>query len=418
MADTYFILSPIITRSFDKNVHRKFLTKYRLNAEWVRSNVEFHEFVQEFINNGQIEIEDLEEYLNEELLYGNQRSIYMYDLYGDYRKIQDSYILFNKIQERYNYIDSLKYHTILFQPFNNEIEELVSVKIKQGLDGVTVQKLVMIFSEKCSVALKAGKHSEYSYITIEIDFTRSLLFVKVEPKTGVMEENKKPTELAEKYFGVVTKLFKLQINEFANLHKAALCNMNIELYKQVYNKMVQTQPEKMEEYINTITKGFLDKLQIKNYKEKLAHNNIFDITDLLSKMVEHILVTDILYESAETGTLEGVEGYVTYIKFSDGTNISARIRGENYVEPIFSSEAYMALRASINNAEKITILKIAWLNEYRGTRVSYDASDSQCLAIHLYKHHTKEEFQYAVNKYREIESKTVQENPALIAMEA
>ena len=109
---------------------------------------------------------------------------------------------------------------------------------------------------------------------------------------------------------------------------------------------------------------------------------------------------------------------MTYIKFSDGTNISARIRGENYVEPIFSSEAFMALRASINNAEKITILKIAWLNEYRGTRVSYDASDSQCLAIHLYKHHTKEEFEYAVNKYREIESKTVKENPSLIAMEA
>lgn len=217
---------------------------------------------------------------------------------------------------------------------------------------------------------------------------------------------------------MLSTLFMIQYNEYANIHKATLCNMNIELYNQVYNKMVQNQPEDIGNYISSITKSFLDKLKISNYKEKLAQNSIFNIPDMLTKMVEHILITDILYESAETGTLDGVEGYVTYIKFSDGTNISARIRGENYVEPIFSSEAFMALRASINNAEKIIILKIFWLNEYYGTRVSYDASDNQCLEIHLYKHHTKEEFEYAIRKYRECESRTIEENPTLLAMEA
>ena len=418
MADVYFILSPIITRSFDKGVHKRFLSKYRLYAEFVRSNQQFHDFVQEYIANGKIRILELEEYLNEELLYGNQRAIYMYELYGDYRKNQSKQALLNKIQEYYAYIDSLKFHSILSQPFNAKITELVSVKAELGLDATIVQKITLIFSEKCSVYSKNGYHREYSYITIEIDFSQKLLFVKVEPKTGVMEETKKPSNLADKYFEVVSRLFNLQYNEYANIHKATLCNMNIELYNQVYDKMVQNQPEDIGTYIDLITKSFLERLKISNYKEKLAQNSIFNIPDMLTKMVEHILITDILYESAETGTLDGVEGYVTYIKFSDGTNISARIRGENYVEPIFSSEAFMALRASINNAEKITILKISWLNEYYGTRVSYDASDNQCLEIHLYKHHTKEEFEYAIRKYRECESRTIEENPTLLAMEA
>ncbi|MCI9083723.1 MAG: hypothetical protein HFI70_15950 [Lachnospiraceae bacterium] len=418
MAETYFILSPVITRSFDKNVHKRFLATYRLSVKWDRSGIPFHEYVQDLIARGQIEVSELEEFLNEELLYGNQRSISMYDLYGDYADIQNGQKILARIQKYYPYIDSFPYHNVLFQPFHDNIRELVSVRVKFGLDAVTVQKLIMIFSEKCTVSSKTGRHSEYSYITVEIDFTRNLLFVKTEPKTGVLEEDKRHANLTEKYFKIVKKMFQLQINEFADRHKAVLCNINTELYRQVYSKMVQAQPKKMEEYISTVTDDFLDKLEIKNYREKLAHNNIFHVKDFLTKMVEHILITNILYESAETGTLEDVEGYVTYIKFSDGTNISARIRGETYTEPIFSSEAFMALRASINNAERITILKIAWLNEFRGTRVSYDASDSQCLGIHLYKHHTKEEFDYAVNKYREIESRTFEEDSAVTAMEA
>lgn len=418
MLEKQFKLSPIITRSFDKGVLKKFLSNYRLATEFGRSDKQFHQFVQEYISKGIIGVSELEEYFNEELLYGNQRFICMYELNGNYRKIQSKQVLLSRIQEQYPYIDSLKFHSILYQPLDEEITELVSIKVEVGLDAAIVQRITLIFGEKCTVNLKDGYHFEYSYITVEINFPKRLLFVKVEPKAQVSEESKKPSSLVEKYFDIVTKLFKLQYNEYINLHKATLCNMNIELYNQVYNKMVQNQPDGIERYIDSITKSFQEKLDIKNFKEKLAHSSIFNIPDILTKMVEHILITDILFESAETGILDDVEGYVTYVKFSDGTNISARIRGEDYVAPIFSSEAFMALRASINNAKKITVLKISWLNEYHGTRVSYDASDSQCLEILLYKHHTKEEFEYAVRKYRECEARTIEENPALVAMEA
>ena len=79
-----------------------------------------------------IKLSELEEYFNEELLYGNQRSIYMHEIYGNYRKTQSKQALLNRIQERYPYVESLKFHSVLQQPLNNEITELVSIKAEVG----------------------------------------------------------------------------------------------------------------------------------------------------------------------------------------------------------------------------------------------------------------------------------------------
>lgn len=418
MADNYFVISPLITRNFDKTTQKHFLTKYRLYNEYVRKNVSFNEFVQEKIEEGIIKVSELEEFLTEDLLYGNQKTVYVYDLYGEYRKNQDRQIILNKIQEKFAYVDSLKFHSILRQPLDDEVKELVTVQVETGLDGNTVQKLILIFSEKTSVYTKDGMHGEYSYITVEVDYSCKVLYLKVKPKTRIIEEMGKPSCLAEKYFEIVSKLLGLIYNPFVNVHKEALCEMNMELYNQIYNKMVQNKPNNMEKFLDTVANNIFDKLNIDNYKEKVIQNNVFNVPDMLTKMVEHILITNILYESAESGIITGVEGLVTYIKYSDGTNISARLRGETYTEPIFSSEAFMALRASINNARRISVLKISWLNEYRGSRVSYDASDANHLQIHFYKHHTKEEFDYAIKMYRKCEERILQFNPAIFAMEA
>ena len=416
--ETRFIISPVITRNFDKCVFQEFLAKYRLCSEFNRSGKEFHDFAQELVDQGKLPLEELEKHLKEELYYGNQRSIYMYELFGNYHEIQNAQKLLQKIQENYPYVDSLRFCGILEQPFNDEITDLVSVNVVVGFDGVTVQHIKLLFAKKCTVSLKDGMHGEYSYVTVEIDFIKKRLLLKVKPKTGVVEEMVRPVSLVQEYYEQITKMFKLVYNSFSNTHKQALCEMNSWLYEQTYNKVVLEQSDSVKKYVEECTQGFLEKLNIKDFEEKKAHNNIFDISDMLTKMVEHIQITNILYDSKDSGELEGVDGFVTYIKFSDGTNISARIRGENYTEPIFSSEAFMALRASISNAKKISILKTSWLNEYHGVRVSYDATDSNCLGIHLYKRHTKEDFDYAVKKYKECEERIHRKGPAFFAMEA
>lgn len=418
MADSIFLLSSLITRNFDRQIQKKFLAKYRLMSEFERSNLHFNIFVQDYIMNGVISKEELEEFLFDDLLYGNQRHIFMYKIYSMKFDIMNSDELLRILQSYYPTVDSLNYNQILYQPHNPDITDLVGIRTTLSLNATKIQKINLIFSQQCQITNRDGTHGEYSYITIEIDLQRKLLFIKVKPKSQVLEEKAQPTELVQQYFQKIANMFGFVYADFLNVHKNTLCNMNIELYNQIYNKMVQTQPSKINEFIKDIADKTKQKLNISHYDMKVAENNIFNIEDTLTKMIEHILISNILYESSQDGNLENVDGFVTYIKFSDGTNISARLRSEHYVEPIFSSETFMSLRSSIENAKQLSELKVYWLNRFSGLRVSYNAINPQCLEILLYKHHKKEEFEYAVSQYNECEQRTIQTNYGLLQMEA
>lgn len=418
MADTVFLLSPLITRNFDKKTKKNFLCQYRLCTEFERSNEEFHIFAQENIQSGRIEKQDLAEYLFEDLLYGNQRLVYMYELFSFNKDYQNEIELMQCLQTYYPHIDTLDYNQILFQPHNDEIGDLVAVKVKLEINTAKIQKVILIFSVKCTISNKDGQHGEFSYITVEVDFAKRLLFVKVKPKSRVNEESQKPTALAARYCEKVTRMLGLRFNDFKSIHRSTLCNMNIELYKQIYDRMVKTQPEKIDEFVRSTADTIIEKVNISDYDIKVAENNIFNIHDILQKMIEHVLISNILYESTNDGSLDDVDGFVTYIKFSDGTNISARLRSEHFIKPIFASETFMALRSSIENTKQISELKVYWLNSFSGLRASYNATDLQCLEIELYKHHKKGEFDYVVSQYRECEHRTIQQNSGILAMEA
>ena len=413
------VISPLVIKNFSKKCLNAFLYKKRLFTEYTNSGKGYNEFLQENINDGKLSEFEFEEYLYDDLLFGNQRLIYMHKICSYNKDIRNKEHLLEIIQKKYTYIQTLYENKILLQPYNTDISELVGVRVVLGLDGVTIHKINLIFSEKCEIVDSEGeRHNEFSYITIDVDFIENLLFVKVKPKSQLADEKKKPEQLANKYLSLVVRMLKLSFDDFIELHKNTLCNLNIELYEQIYNKMVQTKPKDLAKYIEELSDKLVEKLDIKDYMEKIADNNIFNIEDTLNKMVEHVLISNIIYDTADIGTLENVDGYASYIKFSDGSNISARIKSENCIQPIFASEAFMALRSSINNGQKISILKVYWLNEYFGLRVSYDASDSSCLNILIYKSHSKEEFEYAIKQYRECESRTIRENPSLFAMEA
>ena len=145
MADTVFLLSPLITRNFDKKTKKHFLCQYRLYTEYERSNKQFHVFVQENIQNGRIEKQDLAEYLFEDLLYGNQRLIYMYELFSLNKVYQSQIELIQRLQNYYPHIDSLDYNQILFQPYSDEIGDLVAVKVRLAISSTKVQKVILVF---------------------------------------------------------------------------------------------------------------------------------------------------------------------------------------------------------------------------------------------------------------------------------
>lgn len=212
-------------------------------------------------------------------------------------------------------------------------------------------------------------------------------------------------------------MFEIKIQSFESIHKETICEMSRDLYMQIYNKMVSKKPAGIDAYVKEISSGLNNILKIEALELKATMNNIFNIEDNLKKNIENIMMADVMYEM-KNGSYEGIQGVVTYLKFKDGKHISARLKGENCCDPIFDSETYMALRSAIENAQQIQRLAVVWLEEFDKLRVTYDATDDECLNIHFYKNLSSEEFEYALQEYREYEKGIKNKDDSLFEMES
>ncbi|MCS4517294.1 hypothetical protein JTS93_19320 [Clostridium botulinum] len=116
-----------------------------------------------------------------------------------------------------------------------------------------------------------------------------------------------------------------------------------------------------------------------------------------------MLITDILYDRNINDKLEGVDGIITYLKFSDGVNLQAILTGENYTRPIYDSDAFMGLRRTIDNVKEVLEANIIWYNDRQVIRVKHDMSSPQYLFVFSTGTIIKENLNM-FGKYEEIES--------------
>lgn len=268
----------------------------------------------------------------------------------------------------------------------------------------------MIFSCKVfKINNKGNKIEEYSYIPIEIDLLKKIMICKVAPKTNIINDMNKPLELYEKYTNKVIDMFNIQINSYNSIHKIALYNMSERLYSQVYEKVVSNRSEGLDDLIDKFAIDAKSKVNIDNIDTKVKINNLFDIKSYLKKYFDQLQITDILSRrDFKIDDRENIEGIVTYLRFNDGTNVSAKVKGENFKASIYTSEAYMALRDTIENANKISEMNVIWILEDKDLRVKYNTTSGQYLFMHFYKNFDEEDFKYGYRKYKEYESMVIQ----------
>lgn len=404
-----YILQKSITKNITQDSKIKFLRHKKLLKRYESERICFEDFIVRLLNDGEIPIFEFNEYLFNELFFGQQRSTFIYKIYSYKKEIEDIEKLINILNRVYGvkgeYV--LRITDIYSSDENAEMRELVGCKIiKSTITMKKVKKIKLLFSKKVSIETKNGTSTENSYIPIEIDLENNLMIVKVNPKSKVITKGASPEELVTKYVKKVEKLFELDIESFNHIHKETIYKMCQELYSQVYNKMVFNKPNGIDEAINNVSNILNNVLNIENLELKRKSNNIFNMNDNISKIVEHLLISDILFSVSDSEIIDGIDGFVTYLRFNDGNNVSARLKGENCIDPIFDSETFMALRAPIDNAKKISILKVVWFKDGKKLRISYDTSNSLCLNIHFYKNLTEEEFNYGLNRYWEYERKS------------
>lgn len=400
-----YVLTPLITGNIKKESLKSFLSGINKYKEFVDSNEEYDEFITKLVNTGYLSLVTLNNYLFDELFFGYQRSTYIYKINSFSDVLKDETKLINLMNSKYS-IDTNYFNKLATTYFSNDddIKELVAFKIIKNIKNNSISKIRLIFGLRVEIAGDVRPIHEHSYIPIEINLKKKLMIVKVAPKSKVIDDKYKPEYLAIYYANKIFSLFNVQIDAFNYTHKECLYEMCQQLYMQVYNKMVQSKPQDIDKVIESATTAFYNTLNIQNLKLKKEYNNIFDIKDNLNKMVEHLLISDILFGSEDGQDIDGIDGLVTYLRFNDGNNVSARLKGENCRDPIFDSETYMALRVPIENAKKLSLLQVIWFMNGNALRVGYDTISSQYLYIHFFSNLKEDEFNYGLEKYFKYES--------------
>lgn len=415
--ETGIVVSSKITDNIRKEKQTDFLKKQNLLVEYTRSGLKFNIFVQNMINEEKLSVKQVQDFFFGDLFYSYQRDTYIYNVSDfDEQYVTEKGFL-KRIQQYYSYVDANRYNDILQIIGNIEEKQLVAVKVSYGYDMKSIGKVELLFGKKNPVYKKGGIKDTISYIPVEWDIIKKQIVIKVAPRRRPVNPECKPENLSKKILKKMKDIFEIKTQPFECIHKETICEMSKDLYMQIYNKMVSKKPRGIDTYIKDISGGLKKILKIEAIELKATINNVFNIEDNLKKNIENIMMADVMYEM-KNGSYEGIEGVVTYLKFKDGKHISARLKGENCCDPIFDSETYMALRSAIENAQQIQRLAVVWLEEFDKLRVTYDATDDECLNIHFYKNLSSEEFEYALREYREYESRIKNKNDNIFDLES
>lgn len=413
-----YVLSKMIIDNIIKADRKEFIQEQGLWGEFNSApNHDYREFFQECINTGNITREDFSSFLYKHIFWGQQRECYIYKIYKIKTDLSTRENILGLIKKNYDYIDSLHYNKLMYANDNFETNDLVALDIIYTIKN-ELSKIRMVFAQIVNLLHNKLPKKTISYVTVEIDLRRKRMCIKTAPKTGYIDKDKTPDKLNATYCAKISKMFGIDINPYDNIHKETICNISKDLYNQVYEEMVTTKSNQIDSYIETCATDLIRMMHIANLEFKTAANNIFNVNDSLQKMVENILISDILYSIKTGENFQRVDGVVTYLKFSDGKNISARLKGKHCRDPIFDSEAFMALRSAIDNSQRIIRLEVMWLQKFDRLRVTYDSSNIDFLNIHFYRNLTEQEFYYGLDKYEQYERKNRNPDKGVSSLEA
>lgn len=137
-----YILKNSITKNITQDSKIKFLRKRKLLKKYEESRLSFEEFIMGVLNNRELSIFEFNEYLFDELFFGQQRSTFIYKLYLYKQDILDSEKLMKILNRVYGINDEyqLRITDVYSENENSEMRELVGCKIIKSINGNKVKK--------------------------------------------------------------------------------------------------------------------------------------------------------------------------------------------------------------------------------------------------------------------------------------
>ncbi|SEH78188.1 hypothetical protein SAMN05192559_10485 [Halobacillus karajensis] len=382
-----FTLRPDFKSDIINSRLSNFLNKYGVEYNYIQSDM--FRALEDGVNNGYIPEEEANHFLYRETKYGENRTIFYYEIFNDdldeFREYEA-----NDMEERLKKKGWKVPEKNLLEYYHPEELMVTECKVEKG------RKIELTFTETVSTLHKSKQQTtvkrENNYYFVTIDLEHNEYSLRMRPRYTIVQppdENPIPYTV---FFHYITRA----VQDIFGIEFITTVDFKETLYR-IARDMTERAEKKWREKVNKHKTEIEEFAQSMESKLDEIDKNEFDLEFRLKRLLERALIQSNFDEM--TKDEPGKKGYVSMFHFSDGSGGKIKASSKEKETAIELSEIYYDTRDTIDKSKEYDILWVYWFvgDEEIKTRLEVT---SEYYQIHFYKYITKEGFENVLSKIR------------------
>lgn len=398
---------PILTNINTSRI-TDFLKKKGIKREEGDRGMDYHLWLTKIISQEKVSLDEINECLYEELMFGNRRLIRFYEL-KSVRKIKHTNDWINFLHkfncENMNFNNILETHLA-----NDERYKIAAIKSTSNDTNILSSiEILFVCRMEMKNELNSGSTNTYSYLPINIDLVTKTMTIKVWNRDGACE-NYRPIDQLDNIYSILTSIMEFETKSMEINPQTVLYKMSKGLFNEFFQSLpniseIEAKKNLLDDIVNELLSGITLENSIYENNHISMNPEVINVKEEMYKLLQQVALYDYLKEHKLQTLLQSTDKVIARIKFSDRDNLSASLIGEKGVKCIFDAKTFMCIRNSLDLVEKIVSIAITFNIDKRKMTVKYDASDKRYLVIHILndKYYSEDEYNVIWELYRKYE---------------
>lgn len=401
-----------VSESIIKNIKPSkiisFLKEKKVNQTDDDKGMNLNLWLGKLIDENKISIDELNDYIYQELLFGKRRLIRIYEL-KSVRKI-NSKNSWNNFLTNYK-CDSMNYNRIIHTNLKSD-EKIKVAAIKSIIKEEKIRQVEIIFALNMKMKRpdESGTEFSVSYIPVCVDLVRKTLTIKVWNREGG-DDKDTPNMQLDRVYSILESELGIVTRAITKNPQKVLYSMSKDLFDEFFAQLPNIEEiERKKNSIDDIVASLLEDITLENSLicngKKTMDPEVIDVGGEVYKLLQQIALYDYLRKNKLDNLTKNINKYVSRIRFNDRDNLSASLNSETGVKCIFDTKTFMCVRNSLELVDNIMAIVVAFVKDRGLLSVKYDASDNRYLSIHILRerYYTEQDYKQVWELYNRYES--------------
>lgn len=385
VADSKFILRRDFREDISNDAYIKFLSEKKISFTAIKEHL--ISTFEESVRNGAISNEELYFFLDREIRYGHNRTIFIKDI------DITSLTLLRSLSE-------IELKELLVSKAINvpQTNNLLNIYLPETL---TIAEFLFLPNKSISITFVETIHTnrketvvrENNYYFVEIDLSSAVVLIRLRPRANQINN-----EVKVPYTNHFYKILKI-IERTFNITTIGSTHYKTNLYK-ITKELTMRAEEPWREEVNKhneIIKGFADEI---NSKLDGINSKKFDVEFRIKRLLERALIQSNfnLIKQNEPGK----KGYIHMFNFSDRSGGKIKASSKEKERAIELSEIYYDTRDTIDKEQAFDVIWVNWfINDKNNKTVPTKMEANEAfLHVHFFKYLLKDDMNHVLSEIR------------------